>query len=299
MHPLERIFVAIDFGTASDEALRQAHQRALSTGARLAVCHIIPSQLRSNPLFPQFNRAAAVKVPLEVDRAAEAVSNRVAEITGRTGEHVTIMVDHGSPHAELLKAAEQWNASLIVLGSHGMTSTTGIFLGSVGHKIIQCAHSTVLVARPSNREGGIVAGTDFSDPALPAISAAIDEASRTKRPLTIVHSLELGFSMASPGAIALGELPPIVSGEDFAAMQHNARERLLEALRSFEADAEALVTTGPAGLALITAAKERNANLLVVGTTGLTGLSRILLGSVAEEVASKAPCSVLITRLHR
>jgi nucleotide-binding universal stress UspA family protein len=48
MIKFQKLFVAIDFSPGSDEALRQAHQRAESTGARLAVCHIDPNELRSN-----------------------------------------------------------------------------------------------------------------------------------------------------------------------------------------------------------------------------------------------------------
>jgi nucleotide-binding universal stress UspA family protein len=61
---------------------------------------------------------------------------------------------------------------------------------------------------------------------------------------------------------------------------------------------EILVTTGSAGTALIDVAKERKADLVVVGTIGRTGLRRALLGSVAETVARGAPCSVLVVRRH-
>ena len=93
--------------------------------------------------------------------------------------------------------------------------------------------------------------------------------------------------------------PPSLSEEDSVALEGSARKGLLEALRHFDAEGEALVTIGPAGPALLTVARERSANLIVVGTTGLTGLSRMLLGSVAEMVASEASCSVMITRLHQ
>ena len=60
----------------------------------------------------------------------------------------------------------------------------------------------------------------------------------------------------------------------------------------------AMVTTGPAGTALIEVASERKAGLIVVGTIGRTGLRRALLGSVAETVAKGASSSVLIVRRH-
>jgi nucleotide-binding universal stress UspA family protein len=77
MNKFQRLFVAIDFSPGSDEALRQAHERAASTGAQLAVCHIFPNELRSNLLFPHISRIAALKVPLELNHLAEAATARV------------------------------------------------------------------------------------------------------------------------------------------------------------------------------------------------------------------------------
>lgn len=178
MDTFQRVFVAIDFSSGADEALRQAHARAHSTGARLAVCHIVPNELRSNLLFPQLNRDALLKIPVELKRAAEAVFTRVKEVTGRADSEFELVVDHGIPYAEILTRAENWAADLIITGSHGMTSTAGMLLGSVTHRIIRHAHCAVLIARPGKGAGRIVAGTDFSEAALLAMNVAAEEARR-------------------------------------------------------------------------------------------------------------------------
>src|SRR3989442_13402436 len=109
MDTFRKLFVAIDFSPSSDEALRQAHERALSTGARLAVCHVVPNELRSNLLFPHISRIAALKFPLEIKRIAEAASARVTEVTGRTAGEFELIVDDGTPQALILsKAEERW-----------------------------------------------------------------------------------------------------------------------------------------------------------------------------------------------
>ncbi len=58
----KRILVASDLSKASDEALRQAHARAVSTGAELAVCHVLPYLLGVNTLFPQQNAESALRL---------------------------------------------------------------------------------------------------------------------------------------------------------------------------------------------------------------------------------------------
>jgi nucleotide-binding universal stress UspA family protein len=298
MDKFRKLFVAIDFSPNSDEALRQAHDRALSTGAQLAVCHIVPNELRSNLLFPDISRITALKFPLEMKQIAEAAAARVAEITGRTEGEFELIVDDGTPQALILNRAEEWLADLIIVGSHGQTSAADALLGSVTDSVIRHAHCPVLIVRPGKRTGRIVAGTDFSDPVLPALRAAGDEAERTGAELTVVHSLDMVWSLAAYPALAFGGAPFNISAEQIKELELVATQRLEESLKQLNVSGDTLVTTGPAGRALIDIASERKADLIVVGTIGRTGLRRALLGSVAETVAKGAPCSVLIVRQH-
>jgi nucleotide-binding universal stress UspA family protein len=298
MKTFQRLFVAIDFSPSSDEALRQAHERAVSTGAQLAVCHIFPNELRTNLLFPQISKIAALKVPLAMKHVAEAASARVTEITHRTQAEFELIVDDGTPQALILARAEEWLADLIVVGSHGQTSAADALLGSVTDSIIRHAHCPVLIVRSAERTGHILAGTDFSDPALPALKAAASEANRVGGDLTVVHSLDLVWAPAAYPALAFGGAPFNVSPDQIKELETIAIERLEESLKELGVPGDTLVTNGPAGTALVEVASERNADLIVVGTVGRTGLHRALLGSVAETVAKQAPCSVLIVRLH-
>src|SRR5690242_15391437 len=176
MQEFRNIFVAIDFSPGSDEALRQAHKRVKSSGSRLAVCHIVPNELRNNLFFPHISRIAALKIPLATKQIADAAVARVMEITGRQPAEFDLIIDDGNPQAMILDHAEKWLADLIIIGSHGQTSAAGAFLGGVTESIIRHAHCPVLVSRPGPHTGQVIAGTDFSDPALPAIKAAADEA---------------------------------------------------------------------------------------------------------------------------
>jgi nucleotide-binding universal stress UspA family protein len=298
MKGFQRLFVAIDFSPSSDEALRQAHERALSTGAQLAVCHIFPNELRSNLFFPQVNQSAALKVPLEIKHIADAASARVTEITQRTAADFELIVDDGAPQARILAHAEERLADLIIVGSHGQTGAADALLGSVTNSIIRHAHCPVLIVRPAKGTRRILAGTDFSDPALPALKAAGDEANRVQGELTVVHSLDLAWAPVSYPAMAFGGAPISVSPVEIGELEVVATRRLEDSLKQLNLTGRTLVKNGPAGRALIEAAAELNADLVVVGTVGRTGLRRALLGSVAETVAREAPCSVLIVRVH-
>ena len=296
MDTFRKLFVAIDFSPDSDEALRQAHERAESTGAHLAVCHIVPNHLRSNLLFPQISRVAAMKVPLELTQFAMTVSTRVSEITGRTEDEFELIVDDGTPQALILSHAEEWKADLIFMGSHGETDAADALLGSITNSVLRHAHCPVLVVRPGKITRRIVAGTDFSEPSLIAVKAAAKEAARTSAKLTVVHSLDLIWTPASYPAMAFGGTPTEMSAEEIKELESVAQKRLEKFLKQAHITAETLVTVGAAGSAIIEVASERKAQLIVVGTVGRTGLRRALLGSVAEAVAKGAPCSVLVVR---
>jgi nucleotide-binding universal stress UspA family protein len=231
-------------------------------------------------------------------KIGEGAAARVAEITGRTETEYEFFLEDGTPDAVILSQAEGWLADLIIVGSHGHTSDSGSLLGSITDSVVRHAHCPVLVVRPGKRADRIIAGTDFSDPALPALRAAANESERTGAELIVVHSLDLVWSAAAYPAMAFGGTPFNVSPEEIAKLNVKATERLDESLRQLNIRGETVIATGAAGTAILQVASERNAGLIVVGTVGRTGLRRALLGSVAETVVRNASCSVLVVRQH-
>ena len=147
MNGSERILVATDFSPLSQEAIRQAHERAASVHATLSVCHVVQNDLKSNVLFPHLTKPQAVLSPLELDRIREAVSANVKSLTGRGEGQFEILVDDGSPYAAILTLAESWRAGLIVIGSHGAEDLYDLMLGSVAENVTRYAHCPVLDRR--------------------------------------------------------------------------------------------------------------------------------------------------------
>ena len=80
-------------------------------------------------------------------------------------------------------------------------------------------------------------------------------------------------------------------------LQRAAQSKLGEAVTRFGIDGEAIVKAGPAAQTIVDLAASAPAELVVVGTHGRTGLSRLTLGSTAEAVIRSATCSVLVVRL--
>jgi universal stress protein E len=293
-----KILAGTDFSPAADEAVRQAHERADATGAELIVCHVIPNELRSNPLFPQRTQTDLERIEAIHRRVVDLVIDRVSSLTGRGTDRFSVLVDDGSPGAVIVNTAEGVSAYLIVVGHVGDNGRSGPQLGSVARRIARHAHCPVLVARPHRGTRAVVVGTDFSDPSLPAVAAAAEEARRIGGRLTVVHSIEpVTAPMVSPEIEFL--YPPVTIPQRRKELRAAAEERLAVAFRQLGLEGERRVEDGPAAAALVRIAGELNADLLVAGTQGRTGLTRALLGSVAEEVIEAAPCAVLVVRLHR
>lgn len=278
------VLAATDLNDGADEALRQADQLARHLGGPLHVCHVLPELVRVRSLFPQLKQQDAIETEALQRNAASVVASRVEARTGRPTADTRVVIEAGSPHAGIASAAEAIGAGVVVLGP-----------GAVSLRVARAVSCPVLVARPSGA-GTVLGATDFSDPSLPALDAAAREASRRKVPLCVLHSVDVNVveSVSMPTALPLPAVPPdVVDG-----LRQDARRQLQACLQRIGAEGEARVGDGPASLAIVKAAAELPAELVVVGTRGRTGLSRLVLGSVAEAVLTGAPCSVLVVRLR-
>jgi nucleotide-binding universal stress UspA family protein len=133
----------------------------------------------------------------------------------------------------------------------------------------------------------ILCPTDFSEYSRDALPLAAALARDYHARLTILHVLPLSI-------IAYGEGLYLPESDDVRA---EARERL-DALLIPDADllTERRLAEGHPADVILHFAREIPADLVVMGTHGRTGLNRVLMGSVAEQVVRHAPCPVLTVR---
>ena len=138
----------------------------------------------------------------------------------------------------------------------------------------------------------VLVATDFSECARAAEDAAIAWAKRSGGQLHWIHALEVPLPVFEPYAVAVPEAT-------IGAARDAALQKLAEAgKRAEEAGVSGTTTLGevPAAYSIADRAKEVDADLVVIGTHGHTGLKHLLLGSIAERVVQKAPCPVLTVK---
>jgi nucleotide-binding universal stress UspA family protein len=281
-----RVLVATDLSAAGDEAIRQASKLVGADGA-LAAVHVLPYLQAVSTLFPQAHAEEAVNESQITERVANAVGERVAAIAKREAE---IFVDQGTDYAEIVRRAEVWKAEVVVLGSHGHSGLSRV-LGGVAERVVRHVHCRALIARASAPLGCVLAATDLSEPSLPAVVAAVTEARRLGVALKVANAVDYP-QLEAFEVLGLGT-PTTV---DPAKLRDTARHRLSTMMESAGVTAEGLVLEGPASEVIVAEAIRLGAGLIVVGSRGWSGFSRLMLGSVAEEILRTAPCSVLVVR---
>ncbi len=135
--------------------------------------------------------------------------------------------------------------------------------------------------------GKVIFPTDFSTASDVALSYATDMAKARGATLLIVHVEEPPFAYGG------GELYYGVPGPD-----EHMLERMLAQLRPSDpaVPCERRMLVGEPAHAIIKLARDENADLIVMGSHGRTGVGRVLLGSIAELIVRRANCPVLVVK---
>ncbi len=290
----ERILAATDLSKGSDESLRQAYATASSTGAKLAVCHVLPNLLTVNTLFPQKTQALVTEATALQHKVREALSEQIARCIPKAD--VEILFEQGREYAGIVKCAEAWKADLVVIGSYGSGGLVG-HLGSVAEQVTRYASCNVLIARPVAARGPVLVATDLSL-AIPVIVKAAAIAQKRGAPLVAVHAIDFASVAVSIEEIALDFMKRDTQWNLDHELRDLALAQLHDALAKAGVEATTHVAHGSAAAAIVNYADEIGAELIVVGSRGRTGLVRLALGSVAERVARTATRPVLTVRLH-
>ena len=137
----EKVLVAVDGSSFSNAALTAAEGLAAKAGCEVEVVHVhehdfIPSKAGMSPDLEGMDEAKAV-----VDTAVERLKAHGVTVTGRLLQARTRDVPR-----TIIEAAEENGADLIIVGRRGLSSLTGMLVGSVSNKLIHVAKMPIMVA---------------------------------------------------------------------------------------------------------------------------------------------------------
>jgi nucleotide-binding universal stress UspA family protein len=298
MPAIRTILCPTDFSDASRHAFEHAASIAGYYRAKLVSMHAVsPAPLLvpgyapiGGPYFPP----DIIGSELQQARVQALEDARMATAAGLTTE---VVVKSGGTVRLILDVADELEADLIVLGTHGSGGFEHLVLGSVTEKVMRKAPCPVLTVPPRAQATSnlpferMLCPVDFSEPSLAAFELACSLARESGARLTILHVVD--WSHGWHGA-AHFEVP------EFARyLEEDARARLSQMAADVEGtglEPSVELAYGRPHRQVIATAEAIGADVIVMGVHGQHAINTMLFGSTTNHVVRSATCPVLTLR---
>lgn len=238
------------------------------------------------------------------------------ELTALAEEYgAEVAVEAGDPASVLISEVERVGADLLVVGSVGMRGARRFLLGSVPNKVSHHAPTDLLIVKtdPPPRDfdeyGSVLVGTDGSPTATRAVKNVSALAARlgikplivcAYEPLTEQEMKQLRGDPEDP--VTQWNAPKVAQDvpAEFrwriadAVQAQDILDRAAEVAREADVEAEVRAVQGHAAETLLGVAEEEQIDLIAVGSVGMTGAKRFMLGNVPNRISHHSPTDVLI-----
>ncbi len=267
----DQLLLATDGSAVSSGAVRVALHLASRCGSRLTVMHMA----RTAADYAMFNPAGV----RQAEDAARAVLQQVEQQAGTACVNCAPVLRFGEePVHEIAAQAEESQADLVIMGRRGVHWLERLVLGEAAARVVGHVHCSVLVVPTAADiwDQGILLAVDGSRHANAAAVAAASLARRCGLPVTVL----------SVGA----------KDEPHCEQAQALADRVRDLLRQDGVAADSVARQGHPAQAIVAAAAEYECDLIVLGSHGRSGLDRLLMGSVSQQVVIHAKCPVLVIK---
>jgi nucleotide-binding universal stress UspA family protein len=284
----------LDGSSASDVVVQEAARRPWPTGSEFAVVTVV------DPFF--FPKTAYLLE--DAKRSTEELLREQAQPLVDAGWPVNANVILDNPRHALPRAASEWRAELILLGSHGRGAVGRLLMGSTAQAVLRHAECSVEIVRsrtgekPTESEGEfkVLIPTDGSECADAALRSVAERPWPKGSEFKVVASAEF--------PVIVGEYP-YFGPEQMRELAKSSTEHAKESAKAgagllaragFKVSGEVPEPRDTPAHSILAEAKKWGASLIVMGSHGRRGFDRLILGSVSETVALHAACSVEVIR---
>ena len=259
-----------EFETKIMAQVREALSLAKRCSSKLIALSVIKTNLEFEVTMPKV-------IEKEEEEAAKHLESIKAKAS-KEGLYCETLTVHGEePYLEIIDSASRNQADMIIMGRHGRTGLLKLMMGSVTARVVGHAPSSVLIIPPDAKVGcrNVLIATDGSRYSESAAHEAICIATHCKSPL-------IAISVAA-------------SDTEIASAKKNVKN-ILDVAAKEDVKTEGLTCTGKPYEAIVEAAKQKHADLIIVGSHGRTGIERLLMGSVTERVIGHSEVAVLVVK---
>lgn len=290
------ILCAVDGSRHAQMALDMVRHAIVGPGDRVLLVHVV-DLARFQPvkgMEPAARQAMEEAFRQAERRGLHLLVRSKASLT-QEGIEAEAKLVRGYPAQAVTRTAARRKADLIVVGSRGLSDVKGFLMGSVARQVAATAPCPVLVVKrrvPAFER--IVVSVDGSKPARASVRFLL------RLPLPDLARITV-VSVVPPFPFEAGHMDPDASLLDLVRkpLEEEAARIAAEAAAPIEQagfEVAALVFHGNPSQEIVKLAEAKHADLVVIGSRGLTGTSRFLMGSVSEGVVKYAPCAVLVVR---
>lgn len=284
---LNRILVPTDFSDTAQHAEAQAVALARRHGAELQLFHAIEPYWEPPPHLTETVRDYLETLELQADTTLASKVDTL-RAGGVNASYATAR--HLPPIDAIVNGVETFAPDMVVIGTHGRRGFQHFVLGSVAEKLLRTVAVTVLslnldapLVGADRSYARVLVPIDFSDYSRRALDLAFELLADDG----VLHVVHVVHAPVYPAFYPVGgALAPIAPPTTALVDEHLTR--WLGAR-----DAARDVRVGDPFHQILEARTETDAELIVMGTRGLTGLEHAMLGSVSERVVRQSPVAVL------
>ena len=285
----EKLLLATDGSQFGEGAIREAIQLAKKCSSKLSAISVIETNPEYATIAPQLLEKA--------EKAAREHLESVKAQAKKEGVDITTSILEGEDSYNYIsEEAAKNKISMIIMGRRGKTGLKRLVMGSTTARVIGHAPCNVLVVpRAAQVEfKNILVATDGSRHAAAAASEAVGIAKKNNGKL-IVLAVVPSESM-QPMDIVHSEMSRDVIAAKELSLAENSAKAVKAAAQKEGVAVEAFIMGGRPADAIVQTAKEKNVDVIMLGSHGKTGVDKLLMGSVAERVIVLASCAVLVVK---
>lgn len=153
---LHKILIAVEDSRYSDMAADYGFELAKKLQAEVGLLHVneVPVTTPYSTVDPIIFNESPLVMPEMIDALKDSSQRLLNRIATTFGQDVTIyrFIKSGNPIDEILLTAEEWNADLLILGTHGRTGFDHFIAGSVAEKVVRKSKCPVLIIPNKEKE---------------------------------------------------------------------------------------------------------------------------------------------------
>ncbi len=280
-----KVLVPVDGSPSSFHALEQAFQFSSKDEEWITVACVSTSYQGDLDTLTVKDTIVA-----RMRHACEKNLAKAREIAVAKGYLIkTVLLEEGDPSSRIVELADANDHEMIIMGRRGLSRLERVFVGSVTKRVIGHSHGDVVVV-PNDVAlawNKILVATDGSACSMAAVLRALHFALAYGGEISVV-------SVVDVPAEAYAEIPDMTS--EFSRVAMSYADEAVQLCQEKGVQATPYVIEGTTHEVIPELARTLGAQVICVGSHGRTGMSRLLLGSVAEKIIGFATCPVLVAR---